>query len=75
MGSSRRVFINEVPVEVPAGSSGWDAVAIHDPQLAAAARAAGYLTDGVGREIDGSEALSPGAIVRVVVSSSHDREE
>jgi hypothetical protein len=65
-----RVFVNERPVEVPAGSTAREAVAALDWDLAAALEESGtYLTDGVGRRIAPDTALAAGAILRVVRSA------
>lgn len=62
-----RVFVNERPVQVPDAARVRDAVHELDPQLARAlAEGRAYVTDGVGRTIADADALSAGAILRVV---------
>lgn len=70
MSEAVRVFVNERPVLVPAGVTVGDAVAALDPALAQALAAGrAYATDGVGRPIEATAGVIPGAIVRVVVSA------
>ena len=69
MTDAVRVFVNEQPVNVAPGSSIRDAVAAFDPALAERLAAGGaYVTDGVGRRAAPNDAVSSGAIIRVVVS-------
>ena len=66
-----RVFVNERPVDVARGAKIRDAVAAFDRALAdllAAGNA--YVTDAVGRPVDGGDAVGEaGAVFRVVVSA------
>ncbi|MCZ6915559.1 MAG: hypothetical protein O7I93_02180 [Gemmatimonadetes bacterium] len=64
-----RVFINEVPLAVPAGSTVRQAVAIHHAVLLDSlddGRA--YVTDGRGITLELDASLQGGSILRVVVS-------
>jgi hypothetical protein len=70
-----RVFVNERPLEVEAGATAVDAIARLDRELATLVRAgAAYVTDGVGRPLDGATPLKNGAILRVVRSSPRSPE-
>ena len=63
-----RVFINDRPFDVAEGLGARAAVEAAAPDLAGRLADGGaYLTDGRGIELDGSEPLRPGAILRVVV--------
>jgi hypothetical protein len=65
-----RVFVNERAVVVVPGATVREAVLMLDPDLAAALREGrAYVTDGVGRPIEPSTSVEPGAIFRVVVSA------
>ncbi len=66
-----RVFVNDRPVSVAAGATVRDAVAVLDRELAdLLGTGAAYVTDGVGRPVDGGDPVSEGgAILRVVVSA------
>src|SRR5436190_11951707 len=66
-----RVFVNERPVSVAPGARVRDAVEQLDRELAdLVARGAAYVTDGVGRPVDGADPVGEGgAIFRVVVSA------
>lgn len=65
-----RAFVNEQPVTVPRGASAREAVAAWDPALAGRLDAPGaYLTDGRGVRMDPADPLTPGAILRVVISA------
>src|SRR6184192_4246340 len=66
-----RVFVNERPVSVAPGARVRDAVAQLDHDLAdLVGRGVAYVTDGVGRPVDGSDPVGEGgAIFRVVVSA------
>src|SRR5256885_7350194 len=66
-----RVFVNERPVSVAPGARVRDAVEQLDHGLAdLVARGAAYVTDGVGRPVDGGDPVGEGgAIFRVVVSA------
>jgi hypothetical protein len=71
-----RVFVDERPVEAPAGATVAAAVSADDPDLAAALRdGRAYVTDGVGRPIDPGTPVFPGAIVRVVRSARRSTAE
>jgi hypothetical protein len=64
-----RVFINEVPLSVPADSTVREAVAIHDAALLDPlddGRA--YVTDGRGITLEPDASLHGGSILRVVIS-------
>jgi hypothetical protein len=63
-----RVFVNAVPVDVPAGASVRAALEVHDPALAARAEdGAALVTDARGLALPLESPLGAGAIVRVVV--------
>jgi hypothetical protein len=63
-------FVNEHPVRVPPGSRAADAVRTFDPALADRVDASqAYLTDGRGIRIEPGTVLSPGDIIRAVVSA------
>lgn len=65
-----RIFINERPLDVPDGTPLQAAVAAFDPALAGRlAAGAAHVTDGRGIRLQGNEALTNGAILRVVVSA------
>ena len=64
-----RVFINEVPLAVPAGSTVRQAVAVHHAVLLDSlddGRA--YVTDGRGVTLEPDASIQEGSILRVVVS-------
>jgi hypothetical protein len=66
--STIRVFVNGGMVDLPAGAAVGEAVRLFDPTLGErVAAGAAYVTDGRGIEIDPSEPLASGAILRVVV--------
>ena len=70
-----RIFVDEVPRSVAAGMGVADAVAAGDAELAALLQAGrAYVTDGVGRPIELSGAVFPGAIYRVVRATRRERE-
>jgi uncharacterized protein YijF (DUF1287 family) len=65
-----RVFVNAVPVDVPAGSTVSAAIHAVDQELAQQVSAGtAYVTDGRGIQISGDSPLSTGAILRVIVSA------
>jgi adenosine deaminase len=66
-----RVFVNDRPVTVTRGATVRDAVAELDRALAdLLASGSAYVTDGVGRPVDGGDPVAEGgAILRVVVSA------
>jgi adenosine deaminase len=66
-----RVFVNERPVDLAAGATVRDAVAALDRGLAdLLATAAAYVTDGVGRVVDGADPVGEaGSVFRVVVAA------
>jgi hypothetical protein len=66
-----RVFVNERPVDVARGARVRDAVAAFDHALADQLSAGNaYVTDAVGRPVDGGDAVGEaGAVFRVVVSA------
>lgn len=71
-----RLFVNERPVLVPVGATVREAVLAFDPALATALQqGSAHVTDGVGRAIEPSGAVEPGAIVRVVVSARRQAAE
>ena len=64
------MFVNERAVLVVPGATIREAVLSFDPELAAALREGrAYVTDGVGRPVEASGSVEPGAIFRVVVSA------
>jgi hypothetical protein len=65
-----RVFINEQAFDAAEGSTVLAAVRRFDPALAGRVEAgSAYLTDGRAIRLSGSEQLSAGDILRVVVAS------
>jgi hypothetical protein len=65
-----RVYVNERPVEVPAGADAITAVTALDSALGSAVAVGGaYLTDGRGIRLESRTPLSAGAILRVVAST------
>ncbi len=75
MSDAIRVFVNERPVEVPAGSTVLRAVRVFDSTLASRLESGqAYVTDGRGISIPPDVLLSPGAILRVVVSARRAEE-
>lgn len=65
-----RIFVDERSFSAPPGTTVLDVVAGEDPQLMAALREGrAYLTDGVGRPIENTAVVFPGAIYRVVHSA------
>ncbi|MSR06401.1 MAG: hypothetical protein EXR93_04925 [Gemmatimonadetes bacterium] len=75
MTGAVRVFVNERPVSVATGATVRDAVAVFDETLAGKlAAGAAYVTDGVGRPAEPGAAVTPGAIIRVVVSARRSEE-
>lgn len=76
MSEGIRIFVNEHAVVVVPGSTILEAVMTFDPDLAGAMRdGRGYVTDGVGRPVDPSGSVEPGAIFRVVVSARRGAQE
>ncbi|MBI4503827.1 MAG: hypothetical protein HY700_22030 [Gemmatimonadetes bacterium] len=70
MSEGVRVFVNERAVIVIPGATIREAVLAFDPELASALREGrAYVTDGVGRAVEPSGSVEPGAIFRVVVSA------
>jgi adenosine deaminase len=71
MADGLRVFVNEQPVDVARGASVRDAVAALDRGLAELlAGDAAYVTDAVGRRIDGGDLVrEAGTVLRVVVTA------
>ena len=70
-----RVFVNERPVSVAPGATVRDAVEAFDGVLAGKlASGAAYVTDGVGRPSEPGAGITPGAIIRVVVSARRAEE-
>jgi hypothetical protein len=67
-----RVFVNERVVLVLPGATIREAVVAFDPELASRlGEGKAYVTDGVGRRVEPSGSVEPGAIFRVVVSARH----
>ena len=64
-----RVFVNERPVDVPAGATVQAAVAAADPALADRLGQGAYATDGRGIQVDPAAVLDAGAILRVITSA------
>jgi hypothetical protein len=76
MSDGIRVFVNEHAVVVAPGATIREAVMAFDPDLAGAMRdSRAYVTDGVGRPVDPSGSVEPGAIFRVVVSGRRGVQE
>jgi hypothetical protein len=70
LSESIRVFVNERPVEVGPGSTVLRAVRLFDADLAERVeRKEAHVTDGRGIAMPVDVLLSPGAILRVVVSA------
>jgi hypothetical protein len=70
MNEGIRVFVNEDAVVVMPGATIREAVMAFDPDLASALRdGRAYVTDGVGRPVEPSGSVEPGAIFRVVISA------
>lgn len=70
MSDTIRVFVNERPVEVAPGSTVLRAVRAFDDALAGRLeRHEAYVTDGRGIPMPPDVLLSPGAILRVIVSA------
>jgi hypothetical protein len=70
MSEGIRVFVNECAVVVVPGATIREAVLALDSELADAVRdGRAYVTDGVGRPVEASGSVEPGAIFRVVVSA------
>jgi hypothetical protein len=66
--STIRVFVNTGLVELPATAVVADAVRGFDPGLGEKlAAGSAYVTDGRGIEVDPSDPLASGAILRVIV--------
>lgn len=64
-----RIFINETPLSVPAGSTVRQAVAIYQAALLGPLDGGqAYVTDGRGVTLDHCVSLHGGSILRVVVS-------
>ena len=65
-----RIYINEQPVELPDGIDALSAIRTFDAALAVRIEnGAGYITDARAIRLTGRETLSPGDILRVVMSS------
>ena len=70
MSEGVRVFVNEHAVVVVPGATVREAVVTFDPELAGLlSRGGAYVTDGVGRPVEASGSVEPGAIFRVIVSA------
>lgn len=64
-----RIFINERPVDTAPGSDALSAVRGFDAEMARGIEAgAGYITDGRAIRLTGTETLSAGDILRVVMT-------
>lgn len=64
------VFVNEQAVRIARGGTALEAVAALDQDLAERlARGGAHLTDGRGIRLAPGDVLSPGAIVRVIISA------
>jgi len=64
-----RIFVNETPLAIPAGSTVREAVAVHDAALLDPLDAGqAYVTDGRGVTLDHDVSLHGGSILRVIVS-------
>lgn len=69
--TSIRVFVNEKPVDVAAPATVADAVTAFDASLGAALTSGtARATDARGIEIESTEAVGPGSILRVLKPSS-----
>jgi hypothetical protein len=65
-----RIYINERAVDAPDDANALSAVRGFDAELARRVESgAGYITDGRAIRLTGNESLSPGDILRVVLSS------
>jgi hypothetical protein len=65
-----RIYLNEQPVEAAEGCDVLAAIRGFDSELARKIESgAGYVTDGRAIRLAGNEPLSPGDILRVVISS------
>jgi hypothetical protein len=65
-----RIYVNEHPVEAAEGSDVLSALRGFDPEMARRVESgAGYVTDARAIRLSGNEALAPGDILRVVMSS------
>lgn len=70
--SDIRLFVNEQPCTVPDGATVRDAVAAFDKELASHLDAGqAYVTDGRAIKTDPAAPVSPGSILRVIVSRRH----
>ena len=71
-----RVFVNAVPLEVPAGADVRAAVRTLDAELERKlAAGSAYVTDARGIEVTPEAGLAEGSILRVVVSARRAAEE
>jgi hypothetical protein len=71
-----RCFVNDRPVDLPAGATAADAVRAFDPELADRVVAGeAFLTDGRGIALEGGTVLAAGAILRAAVSARRARDE
>jgi hypothetical protein len=67
---SIRVYVNERPIDLPAGADALTAVTAFDAALGNALATGGaYVTDGRGIRLDATMMLSAGTILRAVASS------
>ena len=68
--SPMRIFINEKPFDVNEGTDALTAVRGYDAELARrVAEGTGYITDARAIRLSGTEPLTPGDILRVVMTS------
>jgi hypothetical protein len=71
-----RCFVNDRPVDLPAGATATDAVRAFDPALVARVAAGeAFLTDGRGIALEPGTVLAAGAIIRAAVSARRTRDE
>lgn len=67
------VFVNDVSLFVPPGTTAGEAASQADPRyIPSAAAGRAYLTDGRGIRRDPAEALTAGDILRVIVTTPRD---
>jgi hypothetical protein len=65
-----RIFLNAIPLDVPPGTTVADAIAAHDPAMAAQVAAGrARVTDARGIDLPPGATLEAGSILRVIVSA------
>jgi hypothetical protein len=70
MPDTIRVYLNQRGIDLPAGTSVTEAIRLAEPQLSEALESGrAKVTDGRGLDLPLDQALSNGAILRVIVSS------